>query len=108
MKYVEANVTSNFKFNDNVEITSHPTEGVPCIKIGDRFFSPSIIWLEYQPDAEADSQDILNAQADTESGGLWVEIDEAEEENLISEVYDEFVDFRALTDEEINDLEEEE
>lgn len=108
MKYIEANITNNFKFNDNVEITVHPTEGVPCLKIGDRYFSPSIIWLEYQPDAELDPNDNLHLEDEENTTGLWVEIDEDEEENLISDVYDEFVEFRELSNEEINDLEEEE
>lgn len=108
MKYVEANITSNYKFNDEITIVSHPTEGVPCIKVGDKYYSPSIIWLEYQPDSDTDASEVLSADLDSEPNGVWVELDEDEEEDLISEVYDEYVEFRELSSEEISDLEEEE
>jgi len=109
MKHIETQILSNIKFQDDVEIVNHPVEGVPCIFKNGKYYSPSIIWLEYQDANDEENGTLIslssNDSEDINEGGVWIELDEEEEEELISEVFDEYIEFRELNKEEIEDLE---
>lgn len=96
MKLINATVNNSFMFEGDAEITIHPTENIECIKIGDKYYSPSIVWLEFQQDDSEQGDDISD-----ESEGIWVELDTEEEEEIISESYLEKTTLKEISEEEL-------
>lgn len=104
MKYVEVSVASNYKLGDETEIVTHPTEGVICIKKDGKYYSPSLVWMEFHPegDPEAASSDVTAGTSEDEPG-LWIELELEEEEKLVDEALGEYVDIREITEDELDE-----
>lgn len=99
MKLVNATVINNFKFKEGSEIVEHPSEGIQCVKIGDKYYSPTIVWMEYHPEGDPE-----NGAASEEEDGVWIELDADEEGEIISETYSEEIDLREASEDELEDM----
>ncbi len=110
MKFFEVNVNSNIKLKDDSEVTMHPTEGIPCVLKDGKYYSPSLVWLEFHPAGTAEERKELFSTDSEEldlddDEGFWLELDDEEEADILEDIYDEQIEFRPLSDDEVKDLE---